>query len=487
MQEEKVTTKIPFWRSLRLKFALSYVALIVAVLCLLNTYPIFVSQDMVFKAKLTSLENQASVIASTLAAMEELTQDGVAQVMEVLDESSMNRVMVTDQNGLILYDSASSNEHDASQYAMVQELVLALKGNDVFHSVYSGGAFRSSGAVPVQYRNATIGGVYLYEYDSEQGGIITGLQQNLMRISLVLLAVALLLSVFLSRTMTRPISRLTAGISNLRQGEYSTRVEVTGKDELAMLATAFNDMTERLETTDEMRRRFVSDASHELKTPLASIKLLTDSIAQNADMDEETIRDFVQDIGMEADRLVRITEKLLALTRMDNAVQKSSPRSIVDLADVISDALHMLTPLADQRSISIHLILEDGCQVVSTADEMYQVVFNLVENAVKYNVQGGKVWIRGRKSADSVFIIVEDTGIGIPKEDRDRIFDRFYRVDKARSREAGGTGLGLSIVRDTIVANHGAIRVDARPEGGTVFIVQLPRADGNQTKGENGT
>lgn len=226
----------------------------------------------------------------------------------------------------------------------------------------------------------------------------------------------------------------------------------------------------------QQQRQFVSDASHELKTPLASIKLLTDSIAQNADMDAETVREFVQDIGSEADRLVRITEKLLALTRMDNAGAVIAERADVDIADVITDALHMLTPLADRQNIAIRLTVEEGCVVRSTADEMYQVVFNLVENAIKYNLPGGKIWIRARKSPQKVVVTVEDTGIGIPKKDRDLIFDRFYRVDKARSREAGGAGLGLSIVRDTVVANGGSISVDARPEGGTVFIVQLPLA-----------
>ena len=129
----------------------------------------------------------------------------------------------------------------------------------------------------------------------------------------------------------------------------------------------------------------------------------------------------------------------------------------------------------------------ENCVVMASADEMYQVIFNLVENAIKYNVDDGKIWLRVRRSADSVFLIVEDTGIGIPQEDRTRIFERFYRVDKARSREAGGTGLGLSIVHDTVVANGGAIRVDARPEGGTVFIVQLPLARGDKTEGESGT
>lgn len=482
MSRQQGITKIPFWRGLRLKFALSYVTLIAAVLMVLNTYPIFVSQNMVFKAKMSSLQNQASVITSTLASLEELTREGVAQVMDVLDESGMNRILVTDQNGQILYDS-EQEQQGKIQYALIQEVATALKGNDVFFSSYSDGAFRSTGAMPIQYRNATIGAVYLYEYDGEQGSIITGLQQNLFRISLVLMGAALLISVLLSRTMTRRISRLTTGIGALQKGNYSTRVEVSGKDELAMLATAFNDMTQRLEATDELRRRFVSDASHELKTPLASIKLLTDSITQNEGMDAATVRDFVQDIGTEADRLVRITEKLLALTRMDNAAHKHGDRGPVDLADVVTDALHMLTPLADQRNISIHLTVEEHCVVCSTADEMYQILFNLVENAIKYNIPNGKIWLRIRKSSDSVFVIVEDTGIGIPEADRKRVFERFYRVDKARSREAGGTGLGLSIVRDTVVSNGGAIRADARPEGGTVFIVQLPLAEHGKESG----
>lgn len=464
--------KIPFRRSLQFKFALSYLALVVVVLGFLNTYPVFTAQDMVFKAKQSSLQNQATIISSAISSLGELTSEGVAQVMDMLDENGLTRVIITDRDGLILYDT---EEHDGTaQYALIQELVLALRGKDVYVWSYSGGAFRTTAAVPVMYRNAIIGGIYLYDYDGEQGSIITGLQQNLMRISLVLLGLALLLSMLLSRTMTRRISWLITGIGNLRKGEYSTRVKVSGRDELATLANAFNDMTQRLETTDEMRRRFVSDASHELKTPLASIKLLTDSIVQNEDMDQETVRDFVQDIGTEADRLARITEKLLALTRMDNANAGMVERTDVDLADVITDALHMLTPLADKQKISIHLVMDQGCIVRSTADEMYQVLFNLVENAIKYNVPEGKIWIRARKSEDSAVVTIEDTGIGIPQKDRQQIFDRFYRVDKARSREAGGAGLGLSIVRDTVVANGGTITVDGRPEGGTVFIVHLP-------------
>ena len=462
--------RIPLRRSVQMKFAVSYLLLIISVLGVLNTYPIFTSQDLVFKAKQTSMQNQAAVIASTVSTLGELTRDGVTQVMEMLDESSMTRVLVTDPDGLILYDTETVSS--VRRYAMLQEVSRALGGKDVFTSSYHDGAFRSTAAAPVQYRNTTIGSVYLYEYDSEQGSIIVGLRQNLFRISALLLALAVLLSLLLSRTMTRRISRMIVGIGKWADGAYSTRLQVSGQDELAELATAFNDLTERLEKTDEVRKRFVSDASHELKTPLASIKLLTDSINQNADMDEETIRDFVSDIGMEADRLTRITEKLLALTRMDNG--SFAPRVAVDVKRVAEDALHMLAPLADERQIDLHTALEKNCIVRSSADELYQVLFNLVENAVKYNKPGGTIWVDLRRENENAILTVADSGIGIPEEDKAKIFDRFYRVDKARSREAGGTGLGLSIVRDTVVSNGGTIAVSDRPDGGTVFTVQLP-------------
>lgn len=471
MKREVRSVKVPIWRSMQMKFAVSYILLIVAALLLLNTYPIYGLQESVFKAKQNSLQNQAALISSTLSTLEVLSPEGVDQVMEMLDEQGMTRIIVTDADSLILFDT----EGDAAggrQYALLQEVCSALAGKDVFISTFSDGAFRSSAATPVMYRNATIGAVYLYEYDGAQGMVITGLQYNLIRISLVVLAIAILISIFLSRTMLRRTSRLVTGISDLQEGEYTTRIHVSGRDEMATLANAFNDLTERLATTDEVRKRFVSDASHELKTPLSSIKLLTDSIVQNQDMDVETIREFVQDIGSEADRLTRITEKLLALTRLDNGALRE--RTCVDLMDVVTDALHMLAPLADQRDIKLHLQASDTCRVGSTPDEMHQVVFNLVENAIKYNVDGGDVWIRLFREQRKVGIVISDSGVGIPETDREKIFDRFYRVDKARSREAGGTGLGLSIVRDTVILNGGAISTSERPGGGSVFSVTLP-------------
>ena len=240
-----------------------------------------------------------------------------------------------------------------------------------------------------------------------------------------------------------------------------------------MKPTEFNQLTDRLQTTEEVRRRFVSDASHELKTPLASIRLLTDSILQTEEMDMPTVKDFVSDIGEEAGRLTRISEKLLTLTRMDSAAPLE--RVPVNVRDVLEKVRHMLTPLAEESRITVETELAEDCVVLATEDDLYQIAFNLMENAVKYNVPGGRVMVSLRGMGDLVLLTVEDTGVGIPEADLPKIFDRFYRVDKARSRAAGGTGLGLSIVRDTARQHGGAVTVCRREPEGTRFEVAFPR------------
>ena len=464
--------KIPFRRSIQLKFALTYIIIIAAVLILLNTYPVLVSQDLVFRSKTSLLQSQASVIADTIARTESLTSEAVRDYVEPLGYIGQFRVLVTDEFGLILYDS-DELRFTEGRYAMLSEVTAALKGYDVATSSYLDGAFHSRAAVPVIYRDMTIGCVYLYERDADQARLLTDIQGNLRSISLVICVVVLIMSVVFSKVLTRRIDDLLRAIRIVREGEYSHRVDIRGGDELSQLAGEFNQLTDRLQTTEEVRRRFVSDASHELKTPLASIRLLTDSILQTDGMDLDTVRDFVSDIGEEAERLTRISEKLLTLTRMDSAV--AVEKVPVDVAAVVEKVEHMLLPLAQERSISVEADLRPGCVVLATEDDLYQIAFNLMENAVKYNVTGGRVMVGLRSMGDLVLLTVEDTGVGIPEEDLPKIFDRFYRVDKARSRAAGGTGLGLSIVRDTARQHGGAVTVQRREEGGTCFQVAFPR------------
>ena len=273
----------------------------------------------------------------------------------------------------------------------------------------------------------------------------------------------------------RRIAKLLRGIRKVREGDYGHRVDIPGDDELSDLGNELNELSIRFEQVESMRQRFVSDASHELKTPLASVKILADSIMQTDNMPPEMVKEFVGDIGDEINRLTRLTEKLLKITRLDADIQ--SEVSAVDLKGIVIRAEHMLEPLAKESSVKIQTELEEGCFIEANRDDCYQIVFNLMENAVKYNKIGGKVSVYLFKKEGQVTLIVNDTGIGIPEEDVGRVFDRFYRVDKARSREAGGSGLGLAIVENAVTRFGGKIEISSKLGEGTRISLTFAAAD----------
>ena len=475
--------KVPFFSSLQVKYAMSYLVIFAVVLVLLNTYPVIASQELLVNSKRDSLKNQAAVMGSALMELETLSADQVSRVMTMLDSTGLDRILVTDPSGLILYDSTQTPQDEEEEqpqeeryeYALFQEVVSALWGNDVFYSRYEDSKLISTAAAPIMYRGVIIGAIYILEVDEAQGTLLLNLQQNLRSISLVIAAVTLVMSAFFSKMLTARMAALLRAIRIVGEGEYGHRLQPVGRDELAQLAEEFNHLTDRLQTTEEVRRRFVSDASHELKTPLASIRLLSDSILQTDQMDPEMVRDFVSDIGKEAERLTRITEHLLALTRLDSL--PAGQTEPVDLGQVTRRVVTMLTPVADAAGVSIEQNQKPGCVVLGTEDDLYQICHNLVENAIKYNFPGGKVFVEVYPDADQILLEVGDTGIGIPDEDLPKVFNRFYRVDKARSRAAGGTGLGLSIVRDTVRRHGGWVTARPRHPEGSIFTVGFPRYD----------
>ena len=463
------------WDSLQFKFGLSYILIIAGVLLLLNTYPLRVSQDLVFRSKATTLQSSVSVMVYSLSGLDRLTEENVSQAMAVVEETGLSRILVTDSAGKVLYDTRETNDA-LGEYSFYTEIVQALLGNDVFSSSYRDGAFRSRAASPVLYQNQIIGAVYAYEYDTEQAALLEGLQGNLLRLSAGIAVVVLCLSGLLSRALTRKIGQLLTAIREVREGAYSHRAEVPGRDEIAQLAQEFNSLTDRLQTTENARRRFVSDASHELKTPLAAIRLLTDSILQTENIDRETAREFVTDIGQEAERLSRITEDLLRLTRLDSNVLERPV--VVDALPVLEQVMRMMSLVAQEKGTELTYRAEGTCTMLATRDEIHQIIYNLTDNAVKYTPPGSTVQVSLFREGDQVVLTVEDNGAGIPEEDLPRIFERFYRVDKARSRAAGGTGLGLSIVSDTVKRRGGTVEAANRPEGGSVFTVRWPAAKG---------
>ena len=250
-------------------------------------------------------------------------------------------------------------------------------------------------------------------------------------------------------------------------------ISVPDYTETELITDAFNKMVNRMKILDESRQEFVSNVSHELKTPLTSMKVLADSLVGQQGIPEELYQEFMGDITAEIDRENKIITDLLSLVKMD---KKAADVNIthMDINQLLEDILKRLRPIADKRNID--LILDCFRPVEADVDEVKftLAISNLVENGIKYNVDDG--WVRVSLDADHkyFYVTVADSGMGIPEDSIEKIFERFYRVDKSHSKEIGGTGLGLAITRSSIAMHHGAIKVFSKEGEGTTFSVRIP-------------
>ena len=447
-------------------------AVTVLVLVFLNVYSAAATRNLMFKAKCSSSQDKLKVVTSSFSGADSLTQETARQVISVIGDMNVTRLLVTDAAGRTLYDSVPSQDAEG-KLVLLPEIVLALDGNDVLRCVYDEQTLKSYAAAPIITHYTVAGCVYMMEYDASQGSIIASLERTLFRTSMILVSIIFLCAVVFAMTGSRRMRRILTSMRLVREGEYSHKIQMRGTDEYATLATEFNKLTDKLQQTEITERQFVSDASHELKTPLASIKLLSDSILQN-EMDVDTMREFVADIGAESDRLTRMAQKLLTLSRASADETEGGEHEVVDVGQTLSRVFRMLVPLADRQSVKLTASVEKNCTILSFEDDAYQLLFNLVENGIKYNRKEGTVHVRVRHEEDNVVIDVEDTGMGIPADALDSIFNRFYRVDKARSRQAGGAGLGLSIVHEMVERNFGTISVQSTVGTGSCFTVIFP-------------
>ncbi len=462
-------------RNSQLRYAIIYVIITALALCFLNIYAARISRNLVFRANESAVMERARVIAASFQDLDSVTEEDARQAVLVLGPQSYDRIVITDEAGIAVFDSLSVGNEAGAQF-LLPSVVQALEGSDVFYSRFRSGLIECYASVPIMYYDVPIGAVYLMVCDSAQGALLKGLEATVLRLSLVLALAVIVFSVFFSGIYSRRMHRVMDSVRKLREGDYTeeNKIRIRSHDELERLATEFNLLTDRLHESEQRRRQFVSDASHELKTPLASIKLLSDSILQN-DMDEATVREFVGDIGDEADRLTRLSQKLLELTKLDAMAEEE--RRIVDIQPVARKVFRMLQPQIEARRLHLEDATIPGCTIKIQEDDLYQIIFNLVENGIKYNNDGSLLRLSLEKNENNVTIRVMDGGVGIPEEAIGLVFERFYRVDKARSRQAGGSGLGLSIVHDMVVRNFGTVRAENLPGGGACFTVVFPYAE----------
>ena len=302
-------------------------------------------------------------------------------------------------------------------------------------------------------------------YDSMQSIAIT--------LVLVLGLIILVISVLYSGQVVMPLKEVAGSIAMISSGDFNETMQITGYSEAEDISDKFNSMLSVLQNLEDARQEFVSNVSHELKTPITSVKVLAESLIGQENVPVELYQEFMVDINEELERMNKIINDLLTLVRMDkNATELNI--SQVNINNLVEQILKRVRPIAKTRSIEI--IFESFRPVTADVDEtkLSLAVTNLVENGVKYNNDGG--WVRVSVNADHkyFYIKVSDSGVGIPKDAQTRIYERFYRVDKARSRETGGTGLGLAITQNVAKLHHGGIKLNSTPGEGTTFLVRIP-------------
>jgi len=450
--------------------------------------------DFLFEERIASERARLEMLAEKLSPeLERRDMEALRQEMVLSGIEMGGRVLLLDEWGKVQLDTFGTLNGQLLSYSEVKSILVL--GNSVDYGIRdvesgerldagnmlflsrSQGRWESFCSAAVVHESAIIGVLLLITPVDAMMQRLYQLQDQMMLIFILVAGAALLCSGVFSHVFTSPITNLRRGIQRMGKGDFSSRVPEKGSGEMLELARAFNSMSEKLETLDQSRNSFVSNASHELKTPLATMKIMIESLIYQPDMDKELRTEFMSDINKEIDRLSTIVSDLLTLVQMDSQSVKLT-RENVSIAALCKETAHRLEPIAQKREQKILLTLGDPCDLYADKSKLTQVIYNLMENAVKYTQVGGQVKVTLVKEGRDAVLSVTDNGPGIPKENLPHIFDRFYRVDKARSRESGGTGLGLSIVHQLVLLHGGAIRVESEEGKGSTFIVEIPLHQG---------
>ena len=470
----KFQVKSKFVKSLRFR--------ILIILIVMGTVPSLVITQSLMRAyenraislRTSNVRNQCDILCNQLVHdgyMENPDSDVISGKLDLLANMYLGRILVINKDFRIIKDTYNI---DDGKTVISPDVIKCFQGENP--SQYNDKSDLLQLAVPVKCPEAQdIEGVMLISISSSEiSATIEILQKKGMLIQGIIIALVLVVGFLLSGILVKPFSRITKSIEALTDGYQDGEITVSDYTETELITDAFNKLLARMKVLDESRQEFVSNVSHELKTPLTSMKVLADSLVGQENLPVELYQEFMQDITTEIDRENKIITDLLSLVKMD---KKSTERVNIEhknMNELLEAILKRLRPIADKRNID--LILDSFRTVEADVDEVKftLAISNLVENGIKYNVDDG--WVRVSLDADHkyFYVTVADSGMGIPEEAQERIFERFYRVDKSHSREIGGTGLGLAITRSSIQMHHGVIKVYSKEGEGTTFSVRIP-------------
>ena len=473
--------QIPLIKSLRVRIFLLLLVMgmipsAIARNTLLNNY-----EERAVNVKISEVSNQFKIIANHLLTYNYLKDPSSEMINAELNQISNlydGRVLIINSNFKVIKDTYGISE---GKTIISEEVVKCFKGENTVYYDQKDGLIEMT--IPITETvistgnvsgPAQIKGVLLSSISTDTIALtISILQRKAFVLQMVMTILIIAMSLAISHILIVPFHKVTKAIKEVKEGFTDEAISVPDYEETEHIVDAFNDVLKRMRTLDKSRQEFVSNVSHELKTPLTSMKVLADSLIMQQEVPNELYQEFMVDIAQEIDRENKIINDLLTLVKLDKTDGELNIES-VDINALLELLMKRLRPIARQQNIEV--ILESNRLVQANVDEvkMTLALSNLVENAIKYNKYSG--WVRVVLDADyqCFTVMVEDSGRGIPEEALERIYERFYRVDKSHSKEIGGNGLGLAITRNIILMHRGTIQVSSVEGEGTTFLVKIP-------------
>ena len=425
----------------------------------------------------TDVQNQCKIISNQIVASDYLNSnksEAISGELSLISSLYDGRILIIDQDLRVITDTYNL---EASKTMIVEEVIRCFKTGTSVHVV--SGRFIEV-AVPIQRvidesagTTETVGVILV----SASLDAITDnravLKDSIGLILTIMFVMMILISAVLSVLFVHPFKRMTRKIKAVTAEHIEDDISETSYTETEQIADAFNQLLGKIKLLDESRQEFVSNVSHELKTPLTSMKVLADSLVQMPDVPVEYYREFMEDISKEIDRENDIIADLLTMVKLDKTQAEMNIQSH-NMNELLELILKRLRPIAEKQNIE--MVFESFREVVAEVDEvkLTLALTNFVENAIKYNKLNGWVHVSLDANHKYFFVKVTDSGCGIPEEAQEHIFERFYRVDKSHSREIGGTGLGLAIAKNIVLMHRGIIEISSVVDEGTTITVRIP-------------
>lgn len=429
-------------------------------------------EDRAVSVRTAEIQNQSTILCNQLGNSKYLADQASEAMNAELSQLSNvynGRIMIINDKFQVVKDTYSLDERKT---IVSEDVIKCFKGKSTSH--YDADNRYIELTMPIQDGDSKTVGVMLVSVSTDT--IVDSkdiFEMKADMLSMMIVIVIIIASWFLSGLMVRPFARITKSINDVTEGYESDTLHEKSYTETELISDAFNKMLGRLKTVDDSRQEFVSNVSHELKTPLTSMKVLADSLLAQPDAPVELYQEFMGDITEEIERENKIINDLLSLVKLDKTASGLNIKT-ENINELLERILKRLRPIAATRNIEV--VFESFRPVTAEVDEvkMTLALSNLVENGIKYNKEEGYVHVSLNADHKYFYVKVADSGMGIPKDSIEHIFERFYRVDKSHSREIGGTGLGLAIARNAVVMHRGAVKVFSEEGEGTTFTVRVP-------------